>query len=112
MRRTSLQPCNPVSYTHLDVYKRQHFWLNPRAELLGALWRHAGAVRVPWLAAVTEAVVQAIETRDQPLAGNDLHCVLRLAATPQTVSYTHLDVYKRQALACSTAMKRSRSRSP
>jgi hypothetical protein len=61
-----------------------HFWLNPRAELLGALWRYAGATRVPWLAAVTETVVCAIEARTAPLAGNDLHCVLRLAATPQT----------------------------
>lgn len=59
-----------------------HFWLNPRAELLGAFWQLAGPARVPWLAPLTARVVEGIEGHDNPLAGNDLLCVLRLAATP------------------------------
>lgn len=58
------------------------FWLNPRAELFGALWRFAGPERIPWLRAVTESLVHQIAQHSEPLAGNDLLCVLRLAETP------------------------------
>lgn len=59
------------------------FWLNPRAELLGALWRFAGPERVSWLGTVTESVAHAIAAHPRPLAGADLLCVMRLAETPQ-----------------------------
>lgn len=60
-----------------------HFALNPRAELLGALWRYAGPAHVPWLEQLTTTVVTEIEQRAAPLADNDLLCALRLASTPQ-----------------------------
>lgn len=59
-----------------------YFWLNPRAELLGAFWQLAGPARVPWLASLTTRIVEEIEGHDKPVAGNDLLCALRLAATP------------------------------
>lgn len=59
------------------------FALNPRAELLGALWRYADPTRVPWLEPLTTAVVEEIELRPASLRDNELLCVLRLAATPQ-----------------------------
>ncbi|MFO7630917.1 MAG: hypothetical protein R6W76_00175 [Caldilinea sp.] len=60
-----------------------HFWLNPRAELLGALWRFAGPERIVWLEQVTAAVVDAVEAHLKPVTGNDLLCLLHLAETPQ-----------------------------
>ena len=63
---------NPVSYTHLDVYKRQVLHIGACAHLGGAA------------------------QKDTHLTGTDRQlpgvCHVR-----GTVSYTHLDVYKRQA---------------
>ncbi len=76
------------------------FMLNPRAELLGVLWRCAGPTRVPWLEQLTTSVVQEIEQRTTPLSDNELLCVLRLAATSQlpTVLRARLDARLRQAV--------------
>ena len=71
----------PVSYTHLDVYKRQELYMN--SELL---------VNAPF----------DLEN------GEIFHCNLTLASGNshvasngvETVSYTHLDVYKRQRTLC------------
>ena len=75
----------PVSYTHLDVYKRQVQALHRRQ-------RHAE---------------RGLRRREQPPAGVALHhrdadavlladAVQRGALGHDAVSYTHLDVYKRQ----------------
>ena len=65
---------DPVSYTHLDVYKRQEEG-----------WRYVDENRFEWRLEVEEdltAVKQAAKNRN----------------TEEAVSYTHLDVYKRQLL--------------
>jgi hypothetical protein len=65
-----------------------HFWLNPRAELLGALWRYASPKRIQWLEPITVAVVDEVVAHPEPLDGNELLCALRLAETeevPQTL---------------------------
>ncbi len=59
------------------------FWVNPRAELLGYLWRYAGAERPPWLHATTAALLGELAESPAALAGNDLLCAMRLATTPQ-----------------------------
>ena len=66
-----------VSYTHLDVYKRQDQGLLDSAE--DWLLPHLGKCR-------TEADLRAL----------DLTEALRGRLTWEPVSYTHLDVYKRQ----------------
>ena len=63
---------NSVSYTHLDVYKRQHFHIPEHQESVPV-------ERVFWTNVQMGATVQHQETI--------------------AVSYTHLDVYKRQVLA-------------
>ena len=78
----------PVSYTHLDVYKRQAHNLYP-ADGLGA----EDAAMVEFLAIGAHAV-----RRGEVAAGDR---VLITGAGPiglGAVSYTHLDVYKRQIL--------------
>lgn len=60
-----------------------HFWLNPRAELLGALWRYAAPGRIRWLEPVTAALVELAIAHPDPLGGNELLCVLRLYETEQ-----------------------------
>jgi|GEM_PF-192126 len=76
-----------------------HFAFNPRAELLGVLWRYAGSIRVPWLEQLTTTIVAELEQRTTPLSDNELLCALRLAATPQLPDAlrTRLDVHLRQA---------------
>ena len=71
---------NPVSYTHLDVYKRQHLCRILLRLLLGITG--AGTCRYPFDA--------------------DFGVEHRIVS----VSYTHLDVYKRQALRCSAVLNR------
>ena len=85
----------PVSYTHLDVYKRQVLFVYVTALWVASLIsRDAGIVDSFWgLGLVVSAVVFFIfsggfETRKI--------LVLVLVAVWGPVSYTHLDVYKRQ----------------
>ncbi len=59
------------------------FWMNPRAELLGYLWRFVGPERAPWLHATTATLLAELAESSEPLAGNDLLCAMRLATTPQ-----------------------------
>ncbi|HAJ38659.1 MAG TPA: hypothetical protein DCL15_23580 [Chloroflexi bacterium] len=82
-----------------------HFALNPRAEVLGIFWRYADPSRIPWLEHVTARVVEQIEQAVVPLVGNDLLCVLRLAATPQMPAAwrARLDARLRQALTTAVA---------
>jgi hypothetical protein len=78
----------------------EHFQINPRAELLGVLWRYAGPTRVPWLEQLTATVVERIAQDTAPLADNDLLCALRLATTPQLTDSlrARLDARLHQAL--------------
>ena len=68
----------PVSYTHLDVYKRQGLW---------RINKESGKLE-PFVAEVIKFGVRSLLTDAQE--------------TLYTVSYTHLDVYKRQGIALST----------
>ena len=112
--------CTPVSYTHLDVYKRQDFAqepLGPRYRLHGnKMWISAGEH------ALTENIVHLVLAKVPDASGQlppgvkgiSLFIVpkvlveLPVGALPKTltaaqvtpVSYTHLDVYKRQLRAC------------
>ena len=74
----SMRKLISVSYTHLDVYKRQHLNLT-KAQLKGA----------------TLAIVPGDPARSERIA-KKLDNPEFLAST-RAVSYTHLDVYKRQA---------------
>ena len=74
----------PVSYTHLDVYKRQ------------VLWRVITKLEKS-LIIILEITVSGTPAFN--FAGYDMVCVIRLKLLYigiKSVSYTHLDVYKRQ----------------
>ena len=77
--RSLFSPYTPVSYTHLDVYKRQGQKVYPTGFRLGITenWRSR------WFA----------EKDYAKTLGNDLEI-------RKSVSYTHLDVYKRQGRPC------------
>ena len=77
-----------VSYTHLDVYKRQAF------QLRGGIRVRAGRLRV----------VAPGRMGANTLGRN--HSGYRRSVCPLPVSYTHLDVYKRQASSMSIALTR------
>ena len=89
MRRANV--LDPVSYTHLDVYKRQgvdrvilsgiHAYYEPE-ELAGRT-----------LIAITNLPPRKMMGIES--------CGMLLSAIHEAVSYTHLDVYKRQASRCS-----------
>ena len=70
MPNTHVHPTVPVSYTHLDVYKRQEY-----AVQFGSVLSLYGA-------------------QPEDISGVILSCVV----PSMPVSYTHLDVYKRQLL--------------
>ena len=70
---------DPVSYTHLDVYKRQ-IWLFM-----------AGMLRLSICIALHSLAATASITRKTRLSA-----VISLLLSVRAVSYTHLDVYKRQ----------------
>ena len=70
----------PVSYTHLDVYKRQDL----------------GITRLIPTLAESDAIKHGTLTNDEK---NRYRAIFyNRTATVTTVSYTHLDVYKRQWL--------------
>ena len=74
--RLLLRGVEPVSYTHLDVYKRQEFW------------RRLAAGGVPGLCSLCgDFAALEFEPRSA-----DVVTLL------EAVSYTHLDVYKRQGV--------------
>ena len=86
----------PVSYTHLDVYKRQH--------LLGSLLGLRAGVdikHVPYrgtVPSITDLVGGQIAAAMNP--SGDYLQYMKSGKVRVPVSYTHLDVYKRQAMAC------------
>ena len=76
-----LKTRNPVSYTHLDVYKRQAYWFMKASEK-----------NIP---AGQYALAQYLESGSIPLLGKDIEAAERLyekaaAAGYRPVSYTHL----------------------
>ena len=80
-----------VSYTHLDVYKRQS--LTRVLDHAGRPWRaYTGRLSdAETLRAELEGVTTVIH-----LAGAEARGNRRLLQVVDAVSYTHLDVYKRQ----------------
>ena len=71
----------PVSYTHLDVYKRQE----------------KGTVFLPQLLQAATAAQAAFEAIKAKIAASGQAQGSKGKIVIATVSYTHLDVYKRQA---------------
>ena len=99
---------NPVSYTHLDVYKRQD-WYSAREEGLGDLYeglleknaneKKSGAGQYFTPRVLIDVMVRRIapqpgELCNDPAAGTFGFMIAADAYV--TVSYTHLYVYKRQ----------------
>ena len=75
----------PVSYTHLDVYKRQGL-LPPTARLSGRILFDG------------HDLLTMSPKEHNALRGHDMAMVYQDALSSlNPVSYTHLDVYKRQA---------------
>ena len=84
IEKPNLHPPIPVSYTHLDVYKRQ-----------GQFLADAGTAQtlVPVRYGIA-VVVYAVES--------NMHVrmlLVEMLGAEEPVSYTHLDVYKRQRCA-------------
>ena len=80
----SLNTYAPVSYTHLDVYKRQVTFSNSSSGAASYVWEFGDGTS----STITNPVHQYDATG--------------------TVSYTHLDVYKRQAWISKSGWERSR----
>ena len=78
-------PNSPVSYTHLDVYKRQQFGPKVTPGKLRAAMKALG------FADVFEVAI-----------GADLCAKQEAEDFLKAVSYTHLDVYKRQVYKSTT----------
>ena len=73
VRAVTIDRRSPVSYTHLDVYKRQAW---PRGSAVAASERRPSRwLRLSMVTALTKCTIARIS---------------------KAVSYTHLDVYKRQ----------------
>ncbi|WP_459448123.1 hypothetical protein [Erwinia amylovora] len=83
----------PVSYTHLDVYKRQLFACG------GAFTPAEGFAASPRWAPVSYTHLDVYK-RQLFACGGAFTPAEGFAASPRwaPVSYTHLDVYKRQAI--------------
>ena len=88
----------PVSYTHLDVYKRQaQDILDCYAEA-----RKAGHddINMDLIAGLPGDTVESFERSLRQAIALDPENITVHTLTLKPVSYTHLDVYKRQKLPC------------
>ena len=87
-----------VSYTHLDVYKRQIHVFNVRSSHLSAFSRDIGRNKYLWGAVGISAALMLLVLFVPFLSG--VFSVVALTAMQWlvAVSYTHRDVYKRQGL--------------
>ena len=85
----------PVSYTHLDVYKRQGAGLSI-GKCTGILLQYRTLARQHRLGNKQILRLRQPDVRRNPVSGKQTH----LVANHKPVSYTHLDVYKRQADVC------------
>ena len=74
----------PVSYTHLDVYKRQRIFSSPDALTLTA--KPGDTYNLYDALGVVNDIIYSGTAGNSPVTG------IRVPS----VSYTHLDVYKRQ----------------
>ena len=85
----------PVSYTHLDVYKRQTLYSKANQICEQTYYRNLRVLRE---AACSDFPISAIAESKKlsTVSFNKLEVQAPVTNTP--VSYTHLDVYKRQAL--------------
>ena len=100
-----------VSYTHLDVYKRQGiFFLAPLISMTVAVLAFAvipvgDPTEVPWREGLLQLGIADFDVALLYLLGVTSFAVYGIAlagwASNNTVSYTHLDVYKRQDQASS-----------
>ena len=77
----------PVSYTHLDVYKRQRWSCSSTSPLSSGSARRQANSRTIWLRDTSRSRWWGSCSERSPSPG------------PGSVSYTHLDVYKRQTRA-------------
>ena len=103
IRAASCDGSSPVSYTHLDVYKRQgtdRNLRNPESDLeFETRIRPQGLEHFAGQDKIVENL--RIFIRAALMRGDSLDHVL-LHGPPGPVSYTHLDVYKRQAFSSTT----------
>ena len=104
----------PVSYTHLDVYKRQILKLAKKEDLTYEMAEAvmneimSGEATPVQMSAYLTALSIKGETIDEitaSAAGMRAHCI-KLLHNMDAVSYTHLDVYKRQAPGSLSVMQR------
>ena len=103
-----------VSYTHLDVYKRQVFnILGPLSNPAGAHMELMGVFDQSLVEPLAQVMMKLGVNRGMVVFGQDKLDEISMSAptsvceikdgwfqsyeiTPEPVSYTHLDVYKRQ----------------
>ena len=96
----------PVSYTHLDVYKRQNY-IRSATESAGSIFikiEHENDLGVDALIEFVEnevplnkQIAVQIKSGASYYSGITRECLIPVG---KPVSYTHLDVYKRQQLRC------------
>ena len=86
----------PVSYTHLDVYKRQAAEPAQVVDTTGAGDAFNGALAASLAQQPALAFIEHVRFASRYAARSTEHAGAALAM-PNPVSYTHLDVYKRQA---------------
>ena len=93
----------PVSYTHLDVYKRQLYsiaagldacvgYVLTNCLVMESLWKHSS----PCLLYTSQQALQPPGRVQKRRRGAVQRAESGLRHSPCPVSYTHLDVYKRQ----------------
>ena len=93
-----------VSYTHLDVYKRQEEGeafglLRKRARILGHKPMadfFTGMLNPKLAQPLLKLAGVDLSKKAGELTGKELHRILQQLKSYEAVSYTHLDVYKRQ----------------
>ena len=114
-RTSNMVPFAPVSYTHLDVYKRQtKHWELEFYQIGGSRsFSHTFNVLeqeclIKWsrLCTTLKCVDGVREVEDKLLCTSAVESIWCSAS--RAVSYTHLDVYKRQQEAC--VVKRTREK--
>ena len=86
----------PVSYTHLDVYKRQALQLGngEKKAMLRYQNKYRGLMRAN--PGYLQNVLRELQAEGRVASGVTLAAKRRKRPSVEPVSYTHLDVYKRQ----------------
>ena len=84
-----MEQTDTVSYTHLDVYKRQALWV----------WQSATAFCMPVMTFIREEAFFIAALIAPAFSFTHCRAVSKSSRVNSScsVSYTHLDVYKRQA---------------